>query len=164
MRRGIIFLVLPFFLLIVVFGAGLNIKLPFDSGESFILTRGYDTQTTHVGKDIYALDFTKNGCDGYDQPVLAVAGGVVQKVVSGHVYGEANSYGNYIILEHEGGILSRYGHLNNLFVHSGDSVIQGQKIGTQGNTGSVFGKSCKEFPGTHHHFVMYIQGDSTLKH
>jgi murein DD-endopeptidase MepM/ murein hydrolase activator NlpD len=146
-----------------LYSINLQLKLPFEKGSTFILTRGYNTQTTHVGKDNFALDFTAGGCDSYDAPVLAATAGVIERVSVGHVHGEVESYGNSIVINHGDGILSRYGHLNQVFVTSSEQVVQGQIIGTQGNTGSVWGTGCKAYPGTHLHFVMYTRGeDGTL--
>lgn len=146
-----------------LYSVNLLLKLPFEKGVTFVLTRGYNTQTTHVGKDNFALDFTAGGCDSYDAPVLAVTAGVIERVDTGHVHGEVKSYGNSIVINHGDNVLSRYGHLNQVFVTSSERIVQGQIIGTQGNTGSVWGKECKSYPGTHLHFVMYTRGqDGTL--
>ena len=44
---------------------------------------------------------------------------------------------NYIVIEHEGGFLSHYGHLtfNGAAVHVDDVVLQGDVIGYSGHTG-----------------------------
>ena len=60
-----IFALLSVFLLPVLVYAviSFDFKLPFTSGTKQLITRGY-SGATHIGKDIYALDFTMNGCDG----------------------------------------------------------------------------------------------------
>ncbi len=49
-------------------------------------------------------------------------------------------YGNMIELLHKTGIVTRYGHLNEIMVSSGDKVSRNQIIGTVGSTGSTRGK------------------------
>jgi murein DD-endopeptidase MepM/ murein hydrolase activator NlpD len=66
-------------------------------------------------------------------PVLAVATGVV--VFSGW----NNSYGNYVCIKHDSGYESRYGHLSRAFMHKGERVKQGQRVGLVGQTGIATG-------------------------
>ncbi|MFA4831657.1 MAG: peptidoglycan DD-metalloendopeptidase family protein, partial [Patescibacteria group bacterium] len=134
--------------------AAIILKLPFKKDEEQVITRAYN-DSTHVGKDRFALDFTIGGCDGWDSEVLSIADGKVITAETGHEHGEKGSYGNQVVVEHEDGIESRYAHLNQVLVEVGDKVGQGQQIGTAGNTGNVVGTACKEYPGTHLHFVMY---------
>lgn len=51
-------------------------------------------------------------------------------------------YGNYIVIEHTGGIYSVYAHLkpDSIIVNTGDVVNQGQIIAEMGNSGSSTGK------------------------
>lgn len=58
--------------------------------------------------------------------------------------------GNYVIIEHSDGTESRYGHMypDSITVSVGDSVVQGQKIGMLGNSGSS--------TGCHLHYEMRI--------
>jgi len=53
------------------------------------------------------------------------------------VYNVQSGLGRYIVLEHENGYTSLYGHLDKLHVQVGDSVEQGDLIGTMGITGRV---------------------------
>lgn len=80
----------------------------------------YDGSGFHLGLDIQAETST---------PVLASNGGVVSYV------DRTNSYGIMIMLEHDGGVQTRYAHLDKAFVQVGDIIYQGQLIGTAGNTG-----------------------------
>lgn len=44
-------------------------------------------------------------------------------------------YGGYVVLDHGDGLLSKYGHLHETKVHTGDWIKQGDIIGTIGSTG-----------------------------
>lgn len=66
------------------------------------------------------------------QDVLASSSGTV--VYTGN---NLKTYGNLIILKHDNGLLSAYGHLQNILVEKGQLVEQGDKIGTAGNSGKV---------------------------
>jgi murein DD-endopeptidase MepM/ murein hydrolase activator NlpD len=52
-----------------------------------------------------------------------------------HVGDEGTSHGDMIILEHEGGLLTIYGHLDELLVRAGERVTRGQTIAQVGTTG-----------------------------
>lgn len=56
-------------------------------------------------------------------------------------------YGNYIIVRHNNGIYTLYGHLSLRLVKVGEKVIKGQLIGYVGNTGYTEGPT-----GCHLHF------------
>jgi len=106
-------------------------------------TRGVITQGFH--RNHYALDIaSKRGA-----PIYAAAGGVVSTSRTGWNYG----YGNYIIIDHGGGVQTLYGHNNTLYVKTGESVVKGQKIASMGNTGRVFGPT-----GIHLHFEIRSGG------
>lgn len=65
-------------------------------------------------------------------PVKAAAEGTVV-----YVGDELASFGNLVLIRHGNGWVSAYGHLQNMNVKRGDTVRQGQTIGTVGRTGSV---------------------------
>ena len=75
-------------------------------------------------------------------PVRASMSGTVV-VVANHPQG----YGNYIVIRHERGYQSLYGHLDKILVRKGQRVSQGQKIGLMGSTGRS--------TGPHLHFSLY---------
>ncbi len=77
--------------------------------------------------------------------VLATASGQVVTV------GFDNSFGNYIIIKHNHGMYTRYAHLNSFRVKKGETVSQGQIIGTIGNTGVS--------TGPHLHYEVHIGSD-----
>lgn len=49
------------------------------------------------------------------------------------------AYGNCIVVDYGYGILVKYGHLKEIYVEKGDTVIKGQKIGAMGATGMATG-------------------------
>lgn len=65
--------------------------------------------------------------------VLASDGGTV--VYAGWMSG----YGNLVIIDHQNGVETYYGHNSSLLVSVGDKVFQGQHIAEAGNTGYSFG-------------------------
>ena len=68
-------------------------------------------------------------------------GAPVKASESGEVIfaGEYKGYGNLIILRHNNGYSTRYGHLSKIIVKYGEKVRQGEVIGYVGNSGSVTG-------------------------
>ncbi|WP_345556462.1 M23 family metallopeptidase [Microbacterium kyungheense] len=93
--------------------------------------------TFHAGVDLAA------GCGA---GIYAASAGRV-------VYaGDNGGYGNYIKLDHGGGIGTGYGHIRNggIFVSVGQWVSAGQLIASEGNTGRSFGCHC--------HFEVYVNG------
>lgn len=63
-----------------------------------------------------------------------------------------NSHGNYIVIEHPGGLQSWYLHLSAIGVNEGDTVTKGQEIGSLGNTGRS--------TGPHLHFEIVKNGNA----
>ena len=100
-----------------------ELRLPFPSPEQWQLTRGYNTEPTHVGRDKYALDFAQAGCESWYKPVLAAAQGNV--VFAGWIDG----YGNVVDIEHNGEYLTRYAHLACICVTEEELVSSGQELG-----------------------------------
>lgn len=72
-------------------------------------------------------------------PVFASASGdvVVSKYRAGNPW--FGGYGNYIVISHENGTQTLYGHLSNVIVGEGWRVVKGQVIGYVGNTGRSTG-------------------------
>ena len=78
-------------------------------------------------------------------PVVATASGQVVTVAFD------NGFGNYVVIKHSHGMYTRYAHLNSFRVKKGQSVDQGQIIGTIGNTGIS--------TGPHLHYEVHIGSD-----
>jgi murein DD-endopeptidase MepM/ murein hydrolase activator NlpD len=73
---------------------------------------------------------------------IAVAvGATVAAAAAGRVIivGWVSGYGNYIAIDHGGGISTGYGHLSEFYVSVGQNVVRGQAIGASGNTGRSTG-------------------------
>ncbi len=132
----------------------LNVKLPYQNKQSFIVTQGYKSPPTHIHKDGYALDFTQNGCDEYGKNIVAAISG---KVWLREETGYNGGYGAEILVLSDGNIVSRYAHFiqGSIPVKVGDEVQKGDVLGRLGNSGLVIGTACALHPGAHLHFAMY---------
>ncbi|MCL1595540.1 MAG: peptidoglycan DD-metalloendopeptidase family protein [Actinomycetia bacterium] len=89
-----------------------------------------------------------NGVDmhgGFGQPILAAEDG---KVILAGVKG---GYGNAVMIDHGGGMVTLYAHQQKLGVRSGQWVKAGQVIGWVGSSG--------QSTGPHLHFEVRINGD-----
>jgi murein DD-endopeptidase MepM/ murein hydrolase activator NlpD len=64
---------------------------------------------------------------------------------------DATGFGNYIIIKHKHGFYTRYGHLQQFRVTTGQRVQQGETIGYIGNTGLS--------TGPHLHYEVHIGSD-----
>lgn len=84
---------------------------------------------------------------GYGSPIFAVSSGAVSYA------GRHGGHGNYVRLEHGGGLGSGYGHMSRIAVSPGSSVLAGQVIGYVGSSGLS--------TGPHLHFEVY-QGGRTI--
>lgn len=85
---------------------------------------GYDPENGHPGIDFAA----EEGAEVY-----AVAGGIVTTADY-----DAEK-GNYVVLDHGGGLETEYQHMKSLLVSAGQSVVQGQVLGYVGSTGNSTG-------------------------
>lgn len=91
--------------------------------------------SSHTGLDIAASTGT---------PIQAAASGTV--TYSGY----KGSYGNMIVITHENGVQTYYGHCSKLYVSAGTVVTQGQTIAAVGSTGNS--------TGPHLHLEVRING------
>ena len=91
----------------------------------------------HSGIDISA---------SYGAAVCAADGGTVTYA------GYRGSYGNLVIITHDNGTQTYYGHNSSLTVSAGDKVYKGQQIARAGSTGRSTGVHC--------HFEIRINGTS----
>lgn len=106
-------------------------------GTNFIVTTG--RLSSDYGWRTHPITGRRSFHDGIDisnkegTSILAYANGTVTKTAW------TDSYGNYIIIDHGGGLETYYIHLSGFDVSVGDSVSGGQLIGRMGKTGSATG-------------------------
>jgi len=92
------------------------------------------------------------------ETVLAAASGVVVISINGCVEGRKScggGYGNHIAIEHPNGTMTIYGHLTKAIANVGQSISQGDEIGTLGSTGNS--------TGPHVHFEIRNSNGSTMR-
>lgn len=103
-----------------------------------------------------AIDIADSGIMGAD--VVAAKDGIVIDSYNGcyHNWGKDGScgcgggYGNYVMIAHDDGKMTVYGHLSTTMVYTGQKVYQGQVIGFVGSTGHS--------TGPHLHFETRLNG------
>lgn len=94
-------------------------------------------RTSHMGIDIAAPTGT---------PILAPADGVVIFT------GAKDGFGNFIMIAHGYGVVSRYGHNHQNMVQPGQRVSRGEQIGTVGMSGRT--------TGPHLHYEIVVNGNT----
>ncbi|MDR2767843.1 MAG: M23 family metallopeptidase [Treponema sp.] len=99
-------------------------RSPFTGGRSF-----------HAGIDIAAFQ---------DTPIKAAMAGRV------HSIGWDNTYGNFVVITHQGGYRTLYGHMSKTAAQNGAYVNVGDVVGYVGSTG--------QSTGPHLHFTVYKDG------
>ncbi len=101
------------------------------------ITSGYGSRyifgsySNHSGIDI---------AGSYGAPIVASDGGKV--TFAGTGTGSYWSYGKYVVIDHENGYQTIYGHCSSLCVSAGERVYQGQVIAKVGSTGRSTGNHC----------------------
>ncbi|CAM2866444.1 M23 family metallopeptidase [Vibrio neptunius] len=93
------------------------------------------TMAPHLGTD-YAVPV--------GTPVVSISSG---EVIASRYHPIA---GNYLVIQHPGGLKTRYLHLSKRYVRKGDIVLQGETVGVSGNTGRT--------TGAHLHFELWKNG------
>lgn len=96
--------------------------------------------TPGASSDHKGIDIACNTGD----PIVAAASGTV--IVATYNYAE----GNYICIDHGGGVVSVYMHNSALLVSAGEAVVAGQQIAQAGSTGYS--------TGPHLHFGVRVDG------
>ncbi|MEO1406265.1 MAG: peptidoglycan DD-metalloendopeptidase family protein [Pseudomonadota bacterium] len=81
---------------------------------------------------------------GWNAPIVAAGPGTV-------IYaGRKTGYGRVVDVDHGGGFVSRYAHLNRIVAKRGQEVVIGDKLGTMGSTGRS--------TGPHLHYEVLFHG------
>ena len=114
--------------------------LPYTSN----ITSGYGSRW---GRFHSGIDIASGGCNG--QTIVASDGGTVEW--AGY---DSSGYGNYVIINHNNGYKTLYGHCSTVYVSAGQSVSQGQSIAAVGSTG--------DSTGPHLHFEIRTSGGERL--
>lgn len=96
---------------------------------------GYRWGRLHAGIDLSS---------GTGTPIYAADGGTVE--IAGWYYG----YGYTVIINHQNGYETLYGHCSALYVSPGEKVYKGKHIAAVGNTGNSY--------GAHLHFEIWRHG------
>ncbi|MEU7552293.1 M23 family metallopeptidase [Streptomyces sp. NPDC044571] len=97
--------------------------------ESYISTQyhaggGMWSSGSHTGIDFHAASGTSVHAVGFGTVVEAGWGG---------------AYGNNVVIKHNDGTYTQYGHMSSLSVSVGEQVTPGQQIGLSGSTGNSSG-------------------------
>jgi hypothetical protein len=103
-------------------------QAPFPCGQ--VWSGNSSASSAHVS---WEIDFNRGSTATADlgDTVVAAAAGTVEVSAD---QGEANGYGNLIVVNHGGGYYTYYAHLNARAVVAGQTVLAGQAIGAVGNT------------------------------
>ena len=117
-------------------------------------TPGYKSITDTYGMRIHPITKTRKMHTGID--IAAKGGTQILASNAGYVVkAEYNSaWGNYILIDHGGGVSTFYAHMQNAAsVSVGSTVAKGQRIGLVGSTGLS--------TGNHLHFEVWMKGNHT---
>ena len=120
-------------------GGKLNHPLPgfpYSSGFGY---RDFNGGSFHQGLDIAAAEGT---------PYYAAESGIV--VYATYDGGYNGGAGNWVVISHGNGMVTKYMHSSRVYVRVGQQVERGQNIGAVGNTGMSF--------GAHLHFQLEFNG------
>lgn len=123
-----------------------------------VITQGFGMTSfaQTYGSDVYK----GNGHNGIDLKaaigtrLLAAADGVVKDTGNADAICPGGSYGKWVVIEHQNGLTTLYGHLSSIGITKGQSVKRGSIIGYSGDTGFV--------TGPHLHFTVYASNTYRL--
>lgn len=135
--------------------AGNNASSGGSGGASTVVGSGafaHPCPTATVSSTFGYRDFDSSFHKGVDfaapegTPYYAAESGTV--IIAGY----SASAGNWIVISHGNGLITKYMHSSSLLVSAGQQVSKGQQIGTVGNTGNSF--------GAHLHFQVEVNASS----
>ena len=113
------------------------------------------TGQTYAGHTHWAVDFNRGAAGpfggDFGDPVYAAADGVVKQLIP--------SWGQ-IHIQHEGGFMTAYTHMNRVLVKYNDRVKAGQKVGEIGNR---CGAGCQLSSHLHYHVCGQVSGCMVVK-
>jgi murein DD-endopeptidase MepM/ murein hydrolase activator NlpD len=120
-----------------------EIRTVLESQQSFLtdipnfwpVGSGMGRVTMEFGPNIHPITgqwYLHKGIDIAGAPGLPVVASANGKVVE---MGYDPGYGFYVFLRHKYGFRTRYSHMQSILVTEGQDVVQGERIGTLGNTG-----------------------------
>lgn len=105
-----------------------NVTSVWGERDSFMTDNGEKTLPGHNGMDFAVPQGTR---------INAVKSGKVTKVENNEK--NIHGYGKYVIITHEDGTSTLYGHQSKIIVYEGEDVEAGEKIGEVGKTGKATG-------------------------
>lgn len=113
----------------------------------------YPTVSTYISSYYGARKSPTTGASSFHKgiDIAGKSGDNIFAYKSGKVISSgynSGGYGNMILIQHEDGMMTRYGHLKSIYVNTGDYVTGGQIIGAMGSTGIS--------TGNHLHFEIII--------
>ena len=118
--------------------------------------KGTDININVIGKKVVAVKA------GTVEISKAMSGSIKNYDSNGNYVGSYGSYGEYVVINHHDGTMTLYAHMkhSSRTVKVGDTVKQGQVIGTVGNTGNCLPRPTPSSPlrGTHLHFEVRVNG------
>ncbi|MQA78398.1 MAG: peptidoglycan DD-metalloendopeptidase family protein [Streptosporangiales bacterium] len=120
-----------------------SFKAPFPCGQSW-------TYSHHGSEVRLALDFIDNAGNTNGAPALASAPGTAYQ------HSQPSGAGSWISIDHGGGWLTYYFHLQSFSVANGAAVAQGQEIGKVGSSGNS--------SGPHLHYEQLYNGGGQTVH
>ncbi len=117
-------------------------KGSYVGGEMGWPAPGYSRITSYFGYRIHPVLKTKKMHTGLD--IGAPMGANIVAANDGKVMsaGWQGGYGNAVMIDHGGGIVTLYGHNSKLLVKTGQTVKRGQSIAKAGSTGRSTGPHC----------------------
>nr|WP_306432270.1 M23 family metallopeptidase [Wansuia hejianensis] len=115
---------------------------PYSGGKMSWPVPGYSRISSYFGYRIHPIFNTKKLHTGIDipaptgTPISAASEGVV--IYTGWLGG----YGNTVMVDHGGGIVTLYAHNSSVTVSNGQTVQRGQTVARAGSTGNSTGPHC----------------------
>jgi murein DD-endopeptidase MepM/ murein hydrolase activator NlpD len=127
--------------------------LPFASNQTFRVVQGYNGEFSHVGDNLYAIDFGMPEGTAVHAAREGVVAGFKDDSDQGGPDHQYDLCANFILIRHRDGTLGEYVHLKKggVKVEVGQVVKQGDLIGFSGNTGYT--------KGPHLHFAVFKARD-----